>query len=90
MPDETASWIARQAAIGIGRRVPEDLSLVCLSKTAVEDFFTPVTTGVDLRAAEQAEQAVALLLDLLSRASPADRQLLLEPQWVAGATTAPV
>lgn len=88
-PTEAAAWSVRQAAGEMGRSVPSDLSVVCLSKSTASALLTPRSTGMDLHQAEQAEQAVALLLELLDQPSPGERQLLLEPEWVSGETTAP-
>jgi DNA-binding LacI/PurR family transcriptional regulator len=86
---ELAAWGACQAAGDAGRSVPGDLSLVCLGKTLVSDLLAFGATGMDLRLADQARQAVALLLDLLGNAPAADRQVLLDPRWVPGETTTP-
>lgn len=79
---------AHQAGLEIGRRIPEDLSLVCLGRTRVSEMLGLRVTGVDLRPEQQARQAVAMLLQLLGASSDGDAQVLLEPGWVSGETTA--
>ncbi len=86
---DAAAWGACQAALALGRRVPEDLSLVCLGKTGLGEMLAFDPTGMDLRAAEQAGQAAGMLLEMLREAQPGDRQMLLEPEWVDGETLAP-
>ncbi len=61
---------------------------MCLAKNPASAFFLPEITGVDLRPAQQASEAVALLLERLNQPGESDRQLLIDPQWVEGATTA--
>lgn len=85
---EAVAWGARLAAQDLGRRVPGDISLVCLGSISVSDLFRPKATVLDLRPAEQAEQAIGMLLELLDEQSPDGRQVLLEPVLVPGLTTA--
>ncbi len=92
-PDEAVASLVCREVEAAGRAVPKNLSLVCLAKSPASDFFQPaiggVITGVDLRPAEQVTEAVALLLERLNQPGESDRQVLLDPRWVDGGTTAP-
>jgi DNA-binding LacI/PurR family transcriptional regulator len=85
---DAVAWGAKAALQDLGRSVPDDMSFVCLGKTSVSDLFRPEVTALDLRPAEQAEQAIGMLLELLDEQVPDDRQVLLEPVLVPGLTTA--
>ena len=86
---DAAALGAYRAAVDLGRRVPQDLSIVCLGKTRLSRLAGVELTCADLRHAEQAQQAAAMLLEILGEAAPGDRQVLLEPGWASGETTAP-
>jgi DNA-binding LacI/PurR family transcriptional regulator len=78
------------AAQHLGLRVPQDLSLVCLGKTAIGNLAPQELTCVDLRHGEQARQATDILLERLGEGNAGDQQVLIEPRWHEGATLAAV
>ncbi len=86
---DLAAWAVRQVAAGLGRRTPEDLSLVCLGTTSVSEALGFEPTGVGLRYEDQARAAVTMLLGLLGDAAPGDTQVLLDPVWIDGTTAGP-
>ena len=86
---DAAALGAYQAAVDLGRRIPQDLSLVCLGRTQLSELAGVELTCADLRCDEQARQAAAMLLEILGEAAPGERQVLLEPAWSSGETTAP-
>jgi DNA-binding LacI/PurR family transcriptional regulator len=86
---DLAAWGAYQAAQDLARDIPDDLSLVCLGKTRASSMLPFEPAAVDLRPVRQAEQAVAMLLDLLGDTGNGERQVLLEPCWLSGETLAP-
>jgi DNA-binding LacI/PurR family transcriptional regulator len=79
---------AYQAARAADRRIPDSLSLVCLGGTQLSELLGLTMTCVGLRLGEKAQQAAEMLLNILSGAKQGDRQVLLEPQWSGGETTA--
>ena len=86
---EWAAWGAARAAAEGGRTVPGDLSIVCLGQGAAGDLLPLDPTRVDLRHEQLAAAAVTLLLEALDAAEDGERQVLLQPELIAGATTAP-
>jgi DNA-binding LacI/PurR family transcriptional regulator len=81
---------AYAAAVDLGRRVPDDLSLVCLAKSQLSALAGVELTYADLRYADQAQLAAAMLLEILGESAAGDRQVLLEPLWSGGESTAPL
>ncbi|MFH8737055.1 LacI family DNA-binding transcriptional regulator [Streptomyces sp. NPDC017964] len=76
---------------GMGRAVPEDLSVVALGSDVVATAGTPALTSVAVPAAALTERAVDLLVARLDGATvPGRRPVLLEPRLsVRASTTAP-
>lgn len=87
---DLAAWGAHQAARGLGRCIPRDLSLVCLGKSQISTLLAFDPAGMNLRPAERARQAAAVLLDLLRDTDHPEQQVLLEPCWSSGETLAAV
>lgn len=85
---EAAGWGVTLAAGDEGRRVPEDVSVVCLGQGVAADLLPFEPTRIDLRAAQLAEAAVALLLEQLDGDAASEQQILLQPELIAGQTTA--
>jgi LacI family transcriptional regulator len=85
---EWAAWGARLAAGDAGLRVPEDLSIVCLHHGAGGDLLPFEPARVTLQAGPLAEAAVAMLLEQLDGDAGGEQQVLLQPEFVAGETTA--
>jgi DNA-binding LacI/PurR family transcriptional regulator len=72
-----------------GRRIPEDVSVVGFDDLRLSRFTSPPLTTIRQPAAEIAERATQLLLDL-TQGKPVLEQLhLLEPELVVRGSTAP-
>jgi DNA-binding LacI/PurR family transcriptional regulator len=77
-------------AADCGKRVPDDVSLLCLGlEPESAAHLIPGMSGVNLRYAEQARLAAELVINELDGGSPRERQILLEPEWVDGETSGP-
>ncbi len=97
-PDLTAIVVANvMSAIGalaglraMGKRVPEDVSVISLLDTPFAGHTAPAPTTVDMPLAELGREAVRLLL---ADEQPAGRQMEItspEPRLIVRASTAPV
>lgn len=73
---------------GSGRAIPEDVSVVAICGGAAAERAFPPITGVPIPAADMGRRAVELAMSIVDGA-PADRMLLLEPELVDRASTAP-
>ena len=87
--NEWAGWAATEAARDAGLRVPEDLSVVCLTHGIAVNLLPFDPTCVDLRSEALAGTAVTLLLELLDGEGAGEQQALLQPELIAGSTTGP-
>jgi DNA-binding LacI/PurR family transcriptional regulator len=76
------------ALVEAGRRVPEDVSVVGFDNVRLAKFTTPPLTTIAQPAAEIAERATKLLLDLAGGRSVAQLRHLLEPELVVRRSTA--
>jgi LacI family transcriptional regulator len=79
---------AYQAAARLGRRIPEDLSVVAYDGFSIATALQPQLTAVASPAEEAGRAAVRLLLDVLAGAEPESIALPF-PLIVRGSTTAP-
>lgn len=86
---DTAAWGAVQAAVARGLQVPDSLSIICFDYSAISNLVPFQPTVVDIRAEEMAAQAARMLLALLEDDPLAETQILLDPKFVVGETTAP-
>jgi DNA-binding LacI/PurR family transcriptional regulator len=87
--NDLVAWGAAQAAQSLGRRVPEDLSIICFDNATVAPFVPFRPTFIDIRPQDMSAQAARMLLAML-RDCPADPpQVLLPPLLVEGSTTGP-
>jgi LacI family transcriptional regulator len=91
LSNHEASFGALPALGSGGRRVPEELSVVCTEDEPFYTWWRPPLTVVDNRATRQAERAAAMLLDQLTGGSSGQpvRRELVEPVLVERGTTAP-
>jgi LacI family transcriptional regulator len=75
-----------------GRRLPDQLSVICTEEEPFYSWWSPPLTTVDNRAALQAQRAAALLLAQLTGTEvgyPVRRAELVEPVLVLRGSTAP-
>jgi DNA-binding LacI/PurR family transcriptional regulator len=72
----------------LGKRVPEDCSLVCSSTGLLPDWLTPRLTSVDTPLGELGKVGAQLMLERLAGLPP--RQVLLPAMLVERESTAPV
>jgi len=87
--NDLAAWGALQMARRLGRRVPDDLSLICFDRSAIANILSVQPTAIDIHPREMAAEAAQLLLAQLEGTMAAPAQILLAPQLLSGDTTAP-
>ncbi|MER7169535.1 LacI family DNA-binding transcriptional regulator [Micromonospora sp. NPDC000207] len=94
-PDVTALVVQNEAAVGpvlatlptLGRRVPQDVSVVAICPDPFAEQTSPMVTSVPVPAEEVARQAVALLMRKL-REDPVPDATLLSPRLTVRDSTA--
>jgi DNA-binding LacI/PurR family transcriptional regulator len=95
-PDLTGLVVHNEAAVGhvltalraLGRRVPEDMSVVAICPDEVAERTTPPLSSVLIPAEEVGHEAVSLLMRKLVGEQVRDATLL-DPRLTARASTAP-
>ena len=88
--NDTAAWGAVQAAQAHGRRIPQELSLICFEFAAISNLLPFKPTVVDIHAEKIAAQAASMMIALLQNDWPLERsQVLLAPTLIIGDSTAP-
>ena len=87
--NDAAVWGVVEAAAELGLRIPQDLSLITFDYSATARLLPFQPTMVDIRAAEVAERATQMMIDLLASRFPKETQVLIKTQFVAGDSTAP-
>lgn len=87
--NDLAAWGAIQGARYLGRRVPEDLSVICFDRTTIANVMLFQVTAIDIHPREMAAEAARLLLAQLEGDAQSPAQVLLEPKLLVGETTAP-
>ncbi|MGN6087218.1 LacI family DNA-binding transcriptional regulator [Trinickia sp.] len=81
---------AMQAAADLGKRVPDDLSVIGLTDIALAQQFRPALTTVRLPTAEIAARSVALALEIVEGGTPAqERYVVRAPELVVRESTGP-
>ena len=81
---------AMQAAADLGKRVPDDLSVIGLTDIALAHQFRPALTTVRLPTAEIAARSVALALEMVEGGTPAqERYVVRAPELVVRESTGP-
>ena len=81
---------AMQAAADLGKRVPDDLSVIGLTDIALAHQFRPALTTVRLPTAEIAARSVALALEIVEGGTPAqERYVVRAPELVVRESTGP-
>ncbi|RDU99001.1 LacI family DNA-binding transcriptional regulator [Trinickia dinghuensis] len=81
---------AMQAAADLGKRVPDDLSVMGLTDIALAHQFRPALTTVRLPTADIAARSVALALEMVEGGTPAqDVYVVRAPELVVRESTAP-
>lgn len=79
---------AMQAAADLGKRVPDDLSVIGLTDIELAHQFRPALTTVRLPTAEIAARSVALTLDMVDGGTPAQELYLVRsPELVVRQST---
>jgi DNA-binding LacI/PurR family transcriptional regulator len=87
--NDLAAWGALQGVHHLGRRVPENLSVICFDRTMIANIMSLQTTAIDIRPREMAAEAARLLLAQLEGDAQSPAQVLLEPELLVGETVAP-
>jgi DNA-binding LacI/PurR family transcriptional regulator len=88
--NDIAAWGAMQMARRLGRRVPDDLSLICFDRSTIANVISLQPTAIDIRPREMAAEAARMLLAQLEGDALAPAQVLMEPKLLVGETTAPI
>ncbi len=73
---------AVQAVQNLGRRIPEDFSIICQEHSIISDLASFVPTIIDIRAEEMAAEAAQLMIDLLEGKEISQRQILFSPKLI--------
>jgi LacI family transcriptional regulator, galactose operon repressor len=81
---------ALNAIVESGRRVPDDISVVGFDDIDLAAFTSPPLTTIRQPAAEIAERATAILIDLIAGQRPRKLRHTLKPELVVRGSTAPV
>ncbi len=79
---------AIQQAHAMGRRVPDDLTVVGYDNIPTSEVFSPPLTTVNQRAPEQGQEAARMLFEVLGGQRP--DPVVLPPQLVVRQSSAPV
>ena len=85
--NDIAALGAAHAAQALGRRVPEDLSLICFDLSTVANMMPFKPTVVDIRPREMAAEAARMLIAQLEERGPSTAQVLVAPKLMDGETT---
>lgn len=81
---------AMQAAADLGKRVPDDLSVIGLTDITLAHQFRPALTTVRLPTADIAARSVALVVEMVEGGTPAqDRYVVRAPELVVRESTGP-
>ena len=85
--DEMALGAVR-AARGVGKRVPEDVSVIGFDDAPLARYFDPPLTTVAQPAMAMGEEAMRLLLEIISDPTTPPRRRVLTTQLIVRASTA--
>jgi DNA-binding LacI/PurR family transcriptional regulator len=89
-PQEQSAIGIVRAAKALGRRIPEDLSVIAMLSRSMAELATPALTTLDFPADEMGRTAARTLVDQLGRRKTAAEQVYLKPALIArGSTAAP-
>ena len=89
-PQEQSAIGVVRAAKALGRRIPEDLSVIAMLSRSMAELATPALTTLDFPADEMGRTAARNLVDRLSQKQTDVRQVFLKPTLIArGSTAAP-
>jgi LacI family transcriptional regulator len=96
-PGVTAIFVANDSmALGtlhamheLGLRCPEDISLVGFDDYPEAEFFSPGLTTIRQDFNEIGQRAVELLLQVIEDGAPSTQHVVLPPELVIRASTAP-
>ena len=81
---------AMQAAADLGKRVPDDLSVIGLTDIALAHQFRPALTTVRLPIADIAARSIALTLEMVEGGTPTqDIYVVRSPEIVVRESTGP-
>jgi LacI family transcriptional regulator len=86
--DEQAFGVAEAARV-MGRRIPEDLSVVGFDDLAISRWFSPPLTTVRQPLVEMGRTAAEMLLTMIEGREPHGRQVELATELVIRSSTAP-
>jgi DNA-binding LacI/PurR family transcriptional regulator len=84
--NDLAAWGAYQAAHTAGRRVPDDLSIICFDQSNISNLVPFHPTVVDVRPEEMSRRAAEMLLAILAGESEGEG-ILLSPGFTEGETS---
>ncbi len=89
-PQEQSVIGLLRAAQAMGRRIPDDLSVVAMVSDTAAEFATPPLTTISFPAEEMGENSARILLDTLEMGRTEPEQILVRPALtVRGSTAAP-
>ena len=86
---DRAAWGAYHAAQELGRRVPEDLSIVGFDASDAPGLVARNLTSVEIDSEAMTARAAGMLIAMLEDKPIPEQQVLLPPKFVIGDTTAP-
>lgn len=75
---------AVQAVQSLGRRIPQDFSIICQEHSIISDLASFVPAIIDIRAGEMAAQAAQFMIDILETRPIAQPQMLFPPKLILG------
>jgi LacI family transcriptional regulator len=81
---------ALHAVAELGRRVPDDLSLLAFEDVPSSAYTVPPLSTIAMPMRQLGEKAVDVLLDLIGGAPPATHELPTEPRVIVRASTSTV
>jgi len=87
--NDRAAAGAGEAALARGRRVPQDLSLVCFNYSSLPRLLSLQPAVIDIQAETIAATAARMMLSLLEGVIPEPAQTLVEPLFSEGQSIAP-
>lgn len=87
--NDRAAAGAGEAALARGRRIPQDLSLVCFNYSSLPHLLSLQPAVIDIRAETIAATAARMMLSMLEGVTPDPSQVLIEPLFAEGQSVAP-
>ncbi len=75
---------AVRAVQSLGRRIPQDFSIICQEHSIISDLASFVPAIIDIRAGEMAAQAAQFMIDILENRPITQPQMLFPPKLRLG------